>query len=116
MTETCSISDTLTQTLLFEGQKRAQNDGFGSKSSYRKSEEVRLGPEWAGHLPRCCARANTGPRVINHDNITLRPSLKHSFGLIWGLWGPLEASRGQTKKTMVGIKVVYAILEQVGSV
>ena len=31
-------------------------------------------------------------------------------------FGPLEASRGQTKHTMVGNKVVYDILEQVGSV
>ena len=39
--------------------------------------------------------------------------------VIWahlGLWGPLEAIRGQTRQTMVGIKVVYGILEQVGSV
>ena len=35
-----------------------------------------------------------------------------------GSFGPrsLEASRGQTKQTMVGIKVVYGKLEQVGSV
>ena len=33
-----------------------------------------------------------------------------------GSFGPLEASGGQTKRTMVGIKVVYGILEQVGSV
>ena len=72
-----------TDTLFFEGQKRAQNDDFGSKSSSRKSQEVRLGPEWAGHLPRCCGRANTGPGVIHHDNITLGTSRKHAFGLIW---------------------------------
>ena len=54
-----------TDTLLFEGQKRDQNDGFGSKSSARKSGDVRLGPEWAGHLPRCCGRADTGPGVID---------------------------------------------------
>ena len=33
-----------------------------------------------------------------------------------GSFGPLEASRGQTRQTMVGIKVVYGMLEQVGSV
>ena len=33
-----------------------------------------------------------------------------------GSFGPLDASRGQTKQTMVGIKVVYGKLEQVGSV
>ena len=33
-----------------------------------------------------------------------------------GSFGPLEASRGQTRQTMVGIKVVYGKLEQVGSV
>ena len=36
--------------------------------------------------------------------------------LIWGSFGPLEASRGQTRQTMVGIKVVYNMLKQVGSV
>ena len=47
-----------------------------------------------------------------------RPENTH-LGLIWahlGSFGPLEASRGQTKQTKVGIKVVYGILEQVGSV
>ena len=33
-----------------------------------------------------------------------------------GSFGPLEASRGQIKQTMVGIKAVYGILEQVGSI
>ena len=33
-----------------------------------------------------------------------------------GSFGPLEASRGQTKQIMVGVEVVYGILEQVGSV
>ena len=46
--------DVQTHKYNFEGQKRAQNGGFGSKSSSRKSSEVRLGPEGAGHLPRCC--------------------------------------------------------------
>ena len=54
----------------------------------------------------------TCPEVINHDNITLG----HPKNTYLGSSGPLEASRGQTKKTMVGIKVVYGILEQVGSV
>ena len=31
-------------------------------------------------------------------------------------FGPLDASRGQTKQTMVGIKVDYGISEQVGRV
>ena len=35
--------------------------------------------------------------------------------LIWAHLELLEACRGQTKQTMVGIKVVYGILEQVGS-
>ena len=51
-----------------------------------------------------------------------KPQLYHAGDLkilIWAYldsFGPLEASRGQTKHTMVGNKVVYAILEQVGSV
>ena len=35
--------------------------------------------------------------------------------LIWAHLGLLEASKGQTTQTLVGIKVVYGILEQVGS-
>ena len=54
--------------------------------------------------------------VIYHGNITLGTSRKHSFGAHLGSFGPLEASRGQTRQTMVGIKVVYGRLEQVGSV
>ena len=47
-----------------------------------------------------------------------RPENTH-LGLIWahlGSFGPLEAIRGQTRQTMVGIKVVYGKLEYVGSV
>ena len=47
-----------------------------------------------------------------------RPENAH-LGLIWahlGSFGPPEASRGQTRQTMVGIKVVHGILEQVGNV
>ena len=44
-----------------------------------------------------------------------RPKNIH-LGLIWGSFGPLEASSGQTRQTMVGIIVVYGKLEQVGSV
>ena len=40
---------------------------------------------------------------------------KYPEALIWAHLGLLEASRGQIKQTMVGIKVVYGILEQVGS-
>ena len=78
--------------------------------------DLNLGPEWAGHLPRYCGRAHTGPGAIYNGNITLGTSRKHSFGAHLGSFGPLEASRGQTKQTMVGIKVVYGKLEQVGSV
>ena len=46
MTETVSILDAQTHTLVFEVPKRAQNDGFGSKSSSGKSSEVILGSEW----------------------------------------------------------------------
>ena len=47
-----------------------------------------------------------------------RPENTH-FGLTWahlGSFGPLEAIRGQTRQTMLGIEVVYDRLEQVGSV
>ena len=57
-----------------------------------------------------------GPGVIHHGNTTLGTSRKHSFGAYFGSFGPLEAIRGQTRQTMEGIKVVYGILEQVGSV
>ena len=33
-----------------------------------------------------------------------------------GLWRPLGAYKGQTKQTMAEIKVMYGILEHVGSV
>ena len=63
-----------------------------------------------------------GSRVIHH-NIALETFQKHLGGLIGGLmWahlglsGSLEASRGQTKQIMVGLKAVYGILEQVGSI
>ena len=83
-----------THTLFFEGQKRAQNDGFGSKSSSRKSEEVRLGPEWAGHLPRCCGRANTLFEEKSNLTILAPPTATfydhsiHSFGLRCGTCRP----------------------------
>ena len=38
-----------------------------------------------------------------------------SWTLNWGSSEPLEASGGQTKQTVVGVIVVYGILEQVGS-
>ena len=78
----------------------------------KRSDLVQSGRD----IPRCCGRANTGPGVIHHDNITLWDIPKT---LIWahlGLWKPPEACRGQTKQTMVGIEVKYGILEQVGSV
>ena len=31
-------------------------------------------PEWVGHLPRWCGRAETGPGVIHHANIALGTS------------------------------------------
>ena len=75
--------DLLTHTLLSEVQKRDQIDGFWSKSSSKKSQEVRPGPEWAGHLARSCGRAETGSGVTNHDNITLRTSRKTDSGPFW---------------------------------
>ena len=97
----------------FEGPKRAQNDGFGSKSSSRKRSEVRLGPEWVGHLRRCCGRANAGQGVINHNeyhsgNVPKTLIWAH-LGLL-GLLGPLETKPGNG---MIGVKAVYGILEQV---
>ena len=50
--------------------------------------------------------------MINHDNITLG----HPENTDSETFGPLEAATGQTKQTMVGIQVVYGILEQVGGV
>ena len=44
------------------------------------------GQTWSrvgGTPPRCCGRANTGPGVVTHDNVTLGTSI-----------------RGQTKQTM----------------
>ena len=99
MTEVCFIFR-YKQILVFEGQKRAQNDGFGSKSSSRKRSEVRLGPKWAGHLPRCCGRANTDPGVIHHDTIALGTSENTHVGSFGPLGGSL-ASRDQTKQTTV---------------
>ena len=96
MTGTCSVLDARIDTPVFEGHKRAQNDGFGSKTYSRKSSEVILRLECVGHLPRCCGRANAGPGVFHRDNITLgHPENTHV-----GSVGPLEASqcsRGQTK-------------------
>ena len=57
-------------------------------------------------------KRSTGLEVINHDNITLG----HPENTDSETFGPLEASGGQTKQSMVGILVVYGILEQVGSV
>ena len=77
MMETWSILDIQTDASIFEGQKWAQNDGFGSKLSSRKSSEVRLGPEWTEHLPRWYGKRPTGPEVIHHDDTTLGTSRKH---------------------------------------
>ena len=67
----------------FSGVKNGlRNDGFGSNSASRKSEEVRLGPEWTGHLPRWCGRADIQLWVINHGNITPGSPEKHPFELI----------------------------------
>ena len=52
------------------------------------------------------------PEVINQNNNTLGTSRNTHLGS----FGLLEAARGQTKQTMVGTKVEYGILEQVGSV
>ena len=65
---------------------------------------------------------DTSPDVVggltrDHEQfITLGTSRKHSFGAHLGSFGPLEAIRGQTRQTMVGIKVAYDRLEKVGSV
>ena len=50
------------------------------------------------------------PEVIHHDDI----ALSISKTLVWAHLG--LSSTGQTKQTMVGSKVVYGMLEQVGSV
>ena len=52
------------------------------------------------------------PEVIHHDNIIGG----HPQNTISGSSQFLEASRGVTKQTMVGLKAAYGILEQVGSV
>ena len=46
----------------------------------------------------------------------LGTSPKTRFRAHLGLCGPPELSRGQTRQRMIGMKVVYGILEQVGSV
>ena len=79
----------------------------------KRSDLVQSGRDTSPDVVR---GANTGPRVIYHGYTTLGTSRKHSFGAHLGSFGPLEASRGQTRQTMVGIKVVYGKLEQVGSV
>ena len=47
---------------------------------------------------------------VHNVNIALGDIPKHCFGLIWASGG------GQTNQIMVGMKFVYGILEQVGSV
>ena len=54
-------------------------------------------------------------RYITVITLWERPENTH-LGLILGSFGPLKAIRGQTRQTLVGIKVVYGMLEQVGSV
>ena len=54
----------------------------------------------------------TCPEVIHHDNIVWR----HPENTDSASSGPLEVSRGQTKQTEGGRKVVYGKLEQDGSV
>ena len=54
------------------------------------------------------SKHQTAPEVINHDNITMGTSRNTHLGL----WRPPEAK----PNTMVRNKVVYDILEQVGSV
>ena len=47
--------------------------------------------------------------MIGHEKTMFR---EHPKPLIWahlGLWQPLEASRGQTKQTLVGSKAVHGI-------
>ena len=53
----------------------------------------------------------TGPEMTHRDNIALGTSQNTD----WSSSKPLGASRGQTKQIMVGMKVVYGILEQTGS-
>ena len=88
---------TNTYTFFFEGQNRAQMMVVGLKSSSRKSSEVRLGPECVGHLPDVVE----GPTRAEEGSITIlslweRPEISHV-----GSFGPLEASRGQTKQAVV---------------
>ena len=57
--------------------------------------------------------ASNGSR---HDKSRLNHSRDIPKTVIWaqlGLWGPLEAIRGQTRQTIVRIKVVYYTLGQV---
>ena len=63
-----------------------------------ESAEVRLGPELAGHLPRCCRKADMGAEEIHRDNIT------HV-----GSSGPLEASRGLEKAVLVCVYMCMCV-------
>ena len=49
-------------------------------------------------------------------SITIISLWGHPENTDLGSFGPLGVIGGQTKQTMVGTKVVYGILEQVGSV
>ena len=64
---------------------------------FRDQTSSRVG----GAPPRCCGKANTGPRVMYHDNITLGTSQKHSYGLIWaseGLSRPQRPNQTDNRK------------------
>ena len=53
--------------------------------------------------------------VPRRGSVTITSLWEHPEDTHLGSSGPLEASRGQTKQAMVGIKVVSGILEQVES-
>ena len=65
-----------------------------------------------GHLPRCCGRADTGPGVIYHGNITLGTSRKHSFG---GSFGLIWASGGLSRQNQTDNGRNQSCVWQVGA-
>ena len=91
--------------LFFGVQKWAHSDLNQLPGRVKRSDLVQSGrdtsPDVVGGLKR-------GPGVIYHGNITLGTSQKHSFGAHLGSFGPLEASRGQTRQTMVESKLCMA--------
>ena len=81
---------------------------LGALEASRGHTKQTIGETKAGYGVGAGWKHPTCPEVINHDGITLR----HPENTDWGSYGPLPASRGQTKQTMVGLKAVHVILEQ----